>query len=177
MAELITVARPYAKAAFSFAKENNALAEWSDMLNFSAAVVADEAVAALLENPQLTTEAQADVFVEVCGDKLNSHGQNFVRLLAENKRLAALPALSGLYETLLAEDQRSEEVVVTSAFALSETESQKLQEALAKKLGKDIKLSSEVDTALIGGVVIRAGDMVIDGSVRGKLAQLSHALN
>jgi len=177
MAELVTVARPYAKAAFSFAKENGALTEWSEMLGFAAAVVLDNSMTAVLENPQLTSDKQADIFVDVCGDKLSAQGQNFIRQLAENKRLMALPELSALYEKLLAEDQRSEEVTVTSAFELSDAETAKLQQALAKKLGKEITITSEVDKSLIGGVVIRAGDMVVDSSVRGKLAQLSQSLN
>ena len=176
MAELVTVARPYAKAAFKFAKEQNAAAEWSAMLGFSAAVVSDERLAKLLDNPQLTTEQQADAFIQVCGDKLNDAGKNLVKQLAENKRLSTLPQIVVLFEQLLAEEQRKQEVEVTSAFELSKAEEASLKQMLEKKLSKEISLQSHVDKSLIGGVVIHAGDMVIDSSVRGKLEQLSHTL-
>jgi F-type H+-transporting ATPase subunit delta len=177
MAELVTIARPYAKAAFKFARENNALAEWAAMLGFAAAVSQDADVKSALDNPQLTAEKQADMFISVCGDRLNEGGRNLVQQLAQNKRLATLPEVSHLFDLLLAEEQRSEEVVVTSAYELGEAEAQKLKQALATKLGKEINLQTTVDQSLIGGVVIRAGDLVIDSSVKGKLDKLSHSLN
>ncbi len=177
MAELVTVARPYAKAAFKFAQENNALAEWSAMLGFAAAVIADESMKTVLDDPQLTAEKQAEIFISVCADKLNEGGKNFVTQLAQNKRLSVLPEVSVLFEHLLAEEQRSEDVLVTSAFELSDAEAASLKQALAKKLGKEVNLNSTVDKSLIGGVIVRAGDMVIDSSVRGKLNQLSQGLN
>jgi F-type H+-transporting ATPase subunit delta len=181
MAELVTVARPYAKAAFTFAQEKSAseakaFAEWSAMLGFAAAVMSDKAVAKALDNPQLTADKKAELFIKICGDKLNSAGKQFVHQLAQNKRLKALPQVSVLFEKLLAEQQRKQEVQVASAYPLSAAEQESLKKTLAKKLGKEVNLQSEVDKALIGGVIIRAGDMVIDSSVRGKLQQLSHVL-
>lgn len=176
MAELVTVARPYAKAAFKFADESKTTAEWSAMLALSAAVMSDRAVAAALDNPQLTANKKAEVFISICGDKLNEAGKKFIHQLAENKRLKTLPQISALFETLLAEQQRKQDVQIASAYELSATEKETLKKALAKKLGKEIALHSEIDNSLIGGIVIRAGDLVIDGSVRGKLQQLSHLL-
>jgi len=176
MAELVTVARPYAKAAFKFADESKTTAEWSAMLAFSAAVMSDRFMAAALDNPQLTADKKAEVFIGVCGDKLNAAGKKFIHQLAENKRLKTLPQISALFENLLAEQQRKQDVRVVSAFELSSAEKESLKRALGKKLGKEVSLQSEVDKTLIGGVVIRAGDLVIDGSVRGKLQQLSHVL-
>ena len=176
MAELVTVARPYAKAAFKFADETKTAAEWSAMLAFSAAVVADKTVAAALDNPQLTADKKAELFISICGDKLNVAGKQFVRELAQNKRLKTLPQVSALFDKFLAEQQRKQNVQVSSAYELSAAEKESLKKALAKKLGKEIALQSEVDKSLIGGVVIRAGDLVIDSSVRGKLQQLSNVL-
>lgn len=176
MAELVTVARPYAKAAFKFADETKTAAEWSAMLAFSAAVVADKTVAAALDNPQLTADKKAELFISICGDKLNVAGKQFVRELAQNKRLKTLPQVSALFDKFLAEQQRKQDVQVSSAYELSAAEKESLKKALAKKLGKEIALQSEVDKSLIGGVVIRAGDLVIDSSVRGKLQQLSNVL-
>lgn len=176
MAELVTVARPYAKAAFKFAAEAKAFAEWSAMLGFAAAVMSDKAVAKALDNPQLTADKKAELLIKICGDKLNAPGKQFIHQVAQNKRLQALPQISVLFEKLLAEQQRKQDVQVTSAYPLSALEQQSLGRALAKKLGKEINLQSDVDKTLIGGVIIRAGDTVIDNSVRGKLQQLSHAL-
>lgn len=176
MAELVTVARPYAKAAFKFADESKTTAEWSVMLAFSAAVMSEKAVAAALDNPRLTADKKAELFVSICGDKLNAAGKQFIRELAQNKRLKTLPQVSALFEKFLAEQQRKQDVQVTSAYELSGAEKETLKKALAKKLGKEIALQSEVDNTLIGGVIIRAGDLVIDSSVRGKLQQLSHIL-
>ena len=176
MAELVTVARPYAKAAFTFASEAKTTAEWSVMLGFAAAVMLDKTVAKALDNPKLTADKKAEAFISICGDKLNAAGKQFIHQLAQNKRLKVLPQVSVLFEKLLAEQQRKQDVQVTSAYALSAAEQENLKKALAKKLGKEINLQSEIDKTLIGGVIIRAGDMVIDSSVRGKLQQLSHVL-
>jgi F-type H+-transporting ATPase subunit delta len=176
MAESVTVARPYAKAAFSFAQEHNSFSQWSAMLGFASAVVVDDALSVLLDDPQLTAEKQAELFIRVCGDKLDEAGKNFVHHLTQNKRLSVLPDVAVLFEKLLAEYQRRQDVKVTSAFELSAEEQDKLKQALAKKLGKEVNLQSDVDKSLIGGVVIRAGDLVIDSSVRGQLQQLAQTL-
>ncbi len=177
MAELTTVARPYAKAAFQFADENNALEEWSAMLAFAAAVVRDEAFSSYLNNPKLTTAEQAEAFINVCSDKLTQEGKNFISLLARNKRLNALPQISALFEELKSQKERSVDVQITSAFALNDEQTQKLAAALKRKLDREVNVTVEEDHSLIGGAVIRAGDLVIDGSVRGKLAKLAETMN
>jgi F-type H+-transporting ATPase subunit delta len=176
MAELATLARPYAKAAFKFAKEQKASRQWSNMLAFSAAAINDVDVASILDNPQLTADQQAETFIRVCGDQLDDSGKNFIRQLTQNKRLTVLPQIAILYEALLAEEERKQDVELVSAYALSAEEENSLKSSLEKKLGKEINLQSRIDKALIGGVIVRAGDMVIDGSVRGKLQQLSQHL-
>lgn len=177
MAELTTVARPYAKAAFQFARDKGQLAEWSAMLAFVAAVSSDAAFADYLARPTLTSAQQSDALLKACGDKINADGRNFVANVVANKRLQALPAISSLFEALKAEAEKAAEVEVTSAFALTDAQQAQLVSELTKKLGRQVILNASVDAALIGGVVVRSGDLVIDASVRGKLGKLSATLN
>ncbi|CBL47380.1 F1-ATP synthase, delta subunit [gamma proteobacterium HdN1] len=177
MAELTTVARPYAKAAFQYAQEQGALNEWSAMLAFTSAAVSEPIVASIVENPAKTAQQQADVLVQLCSDAMDSTRRNFIALVAKNKRLSALPAIAELYESYKAELEKTVDVEVTSAFELDPQHSESLSSALQRRLGRGINLSTVVDPSLIGGVIIRAGDMVIDGSVKGKLAKLAEKLN
>lgn len=177
MADLITLARPYAKAAFQVALADNALASWSSMLAVSATVSRAEQVRALLISPHLSTAQQAGAVIDVCGDALNEKGRNFISLLAENKRLALLPEIAALFEALKAQQEKSVDVQVTSAFDLAPATIESLATALRKRLEREIRITSHVDATLIGGVIIKAGDLVIDSSVRGKLNQLAEAMN
>ncbi|WP_221793223.1 F0F1 ATP synthase subunit delta [Oceanobacter mangrovi] len=177
MAELTTLARPYAKAVFAEAQEKNALDAWSDSLTTLAAYAADANMAKVLVHPSLTASQQAQALIDVCGEKLNEAAKNLVNVLAENKRLPLLTEIAALYEEYKAELQNTVDVVVTSAFALSDEQSEKLAQALKAKLQRDVRMSSEVDESLIGGAVIRAGDLVIDGSIKGKLSKLAEAMN
>jgi len=178
MAELTTVARPYAKAAFEFARDAGKLADWSAMLALAAGVASDEDFASYLARPTLTAEQQADAFLKAAGDKLNADARNFVTELVHNKRIEALPAIAELFEAFRAELEQSAAVVVTSAFELSDAQRQALAATLGQKLGRKIAIDEVIlDRALIGGVVIRSGDLVIDASVRGKLNKLAATLN
>lgn len=176
MAELTTLARPYAKAAFEYAQAHQQLAEWSQALSAVAAVSVDDTVRKLLKEPRLTAVNKAEHLIEVIGDELNAQAQNFVRTVAENKRLDLLPAIAELYEQFKAEREKSVEVEVISAFALNHEQQDKLAKALSARLGREVRLKASEDAGLIGGVIIRADDLVIDGSVRGKLARLAEAL-
>jgi F-type H+-transporting ATPase subunit delta len=176
MAELTTIARPYAKAVFADAQEKNSLDVWSSSLATLAAFAADADLAKVLSHPSLTASQQAQALVDVCGDKLNEAAKNLVAILAENKRLSLLPEIAALYEELKARMQNAVDVVVTSAFALSEEQSAKLASALKAKLNCEIRMTSDVDESLIGGAIIRAGDLVIDGSLTGKLSKLAEAM-
>lgn len=176
MAELSTVARPYTKAAFQAAVEQQALDKWSDTLALAASAVQNEQVAKLLNNPALGSDAKADLILELCSEKLDDQAQNFIRILAENKRLPVLPEISKLFDIMKAQMQKSIDVAVTTAFEMSEELQTKLAQALGKKLACEVSVTTEVDESLIGGAVIRAGDLVIDGSIRGKLAKLSETL-
>ncbi len=176
MAEFTTVARPYAKAAFEHAMAENALTNWSDMIGFAAAVVADDQMQQLLTSPHLTTEQQRDAMLKVCEGKLDAQGQNFVKLLSANNRLLALPQIAELFEHLKAEFEKTVDAHVTSAAELTAEQQDKLKQKLASKLGRQVNIDVTVDSDLLGGLVIEAEDMVIDGSVRGKLAKLSETL-
>jgi F-type H+-transporting ATPase subunit delta len=177
MAEITTIARPYAKAAFEFALENKALDQWSSMLGFVAAVVRDTQMQTVLQSPVMSDDQKAEIITSVDANKIDAKGKNFIYQLAKNDRLDLLPEISILFDLLKAEQEKVVEVKVTSAFALSAPETEILARSLKTRLGRDVQISSELDKSLIGGLIIRAGDMVIDGSVRGKLAKLGESLN
>ena len=176
MAELATLARPYANAVFSVAKQAGELDRWSRLLEFLATASADEQMKILLEAPDVAEEQKAFRLIDVCGEELNESAKKFVHVLASNKRLGLIEPVREQFEELRALEQQSLDVLVTSAYPLSDSEGQHLASALAKKFEKEVHLTSEVDQSLIGGAVIRAGDMVIDGSVRGKLAKLQETI-
>lgn len=175
MSELTTVARPYAKAAFDFAVENGALEKWNDMIAFAAAVATDATMATFLSSAE-TLEKKTDVYVQVCGEQLDENGQNFVRLMAENGRLKALPAVLALFGELRADYEKEVVVEVTSATKLLKKQQDELVKALEKRFSRKVKLNCTVDDSIVGGLYIKAGDTVIDGTVRGKIDRLAHAL-
>ena len=177
MAELSTLARPYARAAFEFARERGELPTWSAQLATVAAVTLDAAMGQVLGNPALTAEQQAQTLKDVCGEAINTHGQNFVSILASNKRLTLLPEISDLFEQYKANQEKTVDVKVFSAFAVEDQTEQTLARVLRTTLEREVKVDSVVDKTLLGGVLIRAGDLVIDGSVRGRLNKLAEAMN
>jgi len=176
MSELNTVARPYAQAAFDLAREANALATWSEMLGFAAAVSADSAMRAAIDSPNLLVTEQAELFIQVCGEQIDDQGANFVKLLAENRRLTLFPEIAELYEALRAEAEGTLEATVISAKPMSDAQQQEMASALKARFNREVVLHVEVDESIVGGAIIRAGDTVIDGSVRGKLEKFAHAL-
>ena len=175
MAELTTVARPYATAAFNFAVEQKAIVEWQEMLVFAGEVAANETVEELLAG-SMAADKLAEVFINICGEQLNTHGQNLIKVLAENKRLSALPEIAALYAELKAEFEKEIDVQVTSATELSADQQSKLSASLEQRLARKVKLNCNVNPDLIAGMVIKAGDTVIDGSVKSKLNRLADAL-
>jgi F-type H+-transporting ATPase subunit delta len=177
MAESITLARPYANAAFEVAVADKALAEWSGMLKTLAAVTADGKVSTLLKNPALTADKQSDALLAICGNDISAKGKNMIRLLADNRRLPLLPEISEIFEVLKAAKEKSIDVELATAFTLSDALVEQLTQALQKRLDRQVKLHTSVDQSLIGGAVIRAGDTVIDSSVRGKLNKLAESLS
>ena len=177
-AELPTIARPYARAAFSRGlDQTDGLGTWSRILSLLAAAVSEPKVEEALYNPTLTTEDETSLIPQLMGDDLNQDGQNFVSVLAEYGRLALLPTIAELFELLKANHEKTMDVEVTSAFEVSDQEKIELGAALQRMLQRDINIETEVDKLLIGGVVIRAEDTVIDDSVKGRLEKLSLVLS
>lgn len=176
MSELITAARPYARAAFASATDNNSLDSWSNMLNFCAALAQDDKMQRMLANPSLNLHEAAALFIDVCGDQLNDHGKNFIKVLADNDRLILLPEINQLFQDYRARSEGAIEAELIAAMEVGEAQLNAIQAALTERLGKKVTLTSRIDESLIGGAIIQAGDMVIDGSVRGQLEKLATTL-
>jgi F-type H+-transporting ATPase subunit delta len=176
MAENSTIARPYAQAAFDIANEKSDLKSWSDMLQLIAAVVSDAVLSDMISNPSIEREKIVEIIVDVCGDNLNDLAKNFVKVLADNGRLNVATEIAQGYEEHRAEAEKTVEAEVTSAFPLSETQIKSMTEALKKRLGREVTLKTSVDETIVGGAIIRAGDLMIDGSVSGQLDKLATTL-
>ena len=177
MAEPITLARPYAKAVFQVAVESNDLAGWSQMLRQIALVCKDERVATLLSSPIITAEEQAEKLIGLFGDALTPAAQNVVKVLAYHGRITLIAEIVELFEVLRAQQEKSVDAMVTTAFEVNDATVDALAAALTKSLNREVKLVANVDPSLIGGAIIRAGDTVIDSSVRGKLKKLAESIN
>ena len=177
MAEWITLARPYANAAFNYAVEQNALGEWLRQLTLAANVADTGKVKQRIASPALTSEQQAATLIVLCGDELSEKVRNFVRVLAANKRLPLLPEIAELFKQLKANRENSVNVEIATAFPLSAALCERLTQALRGKLQREVTVNTVVDKSLLGGVLVRSGDVVIDGSVRGRLEQLAKAMN
>ena len=185
MADNNTVARPYAKAAFEVAQENNALAELAESFAAAKALLEDGQVAAFMATPTLSDAERLTflqgLFAKAVGEGSvfaggSDHGTNFLKLLLENRRVPVLPEIADHFEALKAKVENSVDAVVTSAAPLSEEQAQEIAGALKSKLGREVRITTEIDENLIGGAVIRAGDVVIDGSLRARLEGLANAL-
>lgn len=176
MPELTTAARPYARAAYDVAKANSEQEKWTEMLTFMAATTYDPTMRALLDSPTLSQQQAAELFVSVCGQQIDERGKNFIKLLAENDRITLLPEIVALYQNYRADAEGTIDAEVISASEMSEAQLSKIAAALKKRLGKEVQLTLSIDGTLIGGAIIHAGDLVIDGSVRGRLDRLSTAL-
>jgi F-type H+-transporting ATPase subunit delta len=172
VAERATIARPYAKAAFEYARDAKAFAAWSQGLALAAQVAADPRVAQLIKNPKLTAADHASLINDVAGDRLAPGVGNFVRVLAENHRLALLPDVAAHFEFLRSQAENTVDVEVVSAVPLDAAQTEKLKQALDKRLKASVRMTNTVDAGLVGGAVIRAGDLVIDGSLKGRLERL-----
>ncbi|RAW84106.1 F0F1 ATP synthase subunit delta [Photorhabdus laumondii] len=175
MSEFATVARPYAKAAFDFAVEKQSLEQWQNMLVFTAEVTRNEQVGELLSG-SLASETLANTFIAICGEQVDEHAQNFIRVMAENGRLLALPEVLQQFIQLRASLESTVDVEVISATELREQQLAKISVAMEKRLSRKVKLNCKIDKSVIAGVVVRAGDLVIDGSIRGRLDRLTDVL-
>jgi F-type H+-transporting ATPase subunit delta len=176
MSQAITVARPYAQAAFDEAQKLGELKAWSEMLHTAAEAAVQDDMQSIIKSTKVTALQLNSLMLAICGGKLNATAQNFLKLLVESKRLEVLPEILEMFEKLRAEAEKSVDVVVTSAFDLDEAQKQKIAAALKVRMGREIKLSCETNRELLGGIIIRAGDKVIDGSARTRLSELAVAL-
>ncbi len=183
MAENNTIARPYAQAIFDVAEAAGQLDDWSETLTTAGQLLGDRALVEYLGNPDFNDKQRFEfltgLFAEA-GAKLlagdDKRGANFLKLLLENGRVAVLPEISGHFDALKARVENSVDAVVTSAVALSDEQTREIARSLTERLGREVRVTTEIDENLIGGAVIRAGDVVIDGSLRARLEGLANAL-
>ncbi|MEX0899176.1 MAG: F0F1 ATP synthase subunit delta [Gammaproteobacteria bacterium] len=176
MAELNTIARPYARAAFETAQASGALAAWGALLQSAASAVEQPEFELLIGNPQVETEVLASLLDEITGKAAGESGSAFLALLAQRNRLLALPAIMLQFEALRAVAENRADVEVISAVPLTDEQQKAYAKAMQRRLGRDVVIHPSVDTTLLGGAIIRAGDLVIDGSVKGRLAKLAASL-
>ncbi len=176
MAEYSVKARPYAKAAFEVALSKSQLSEWEVFLDAAAQVAGNTEVQTLLHHPSVTQAQKAQLFLEVCEKFMSESHQNFLLILAANHRLTLLVEIAKLYRVYYAEHQRTLEVDIISAMPLSDVQQTTLTQALTRKMNKTVNTAFSTDKSLLGGVLVRSGDIVIDGSVRGKLNRLKSTL-
>jgi F-type H+-transporting ATPase subunit delta len=176
MAELTTIARPYAEAAFELARAANALPAWSSMLRYVSAVVTEPAMARSLDNPKFTPGDKESLILSVCGDKLDAMARRFVRVLVEADRVAVLPQIAALFDELKNDAEGVATARIDSAFPLTDAQLAELKEALEKRFGKKIEATVNVDPELVGGARITVGDTVIDASVRAQLQSMANQL-
>lgn len=176
MSEALTIARPYAQAAYEEAQKQADLKGWSGAMLSLAEAVCHPEVRAVVTNPRAARSQVENLMLGLLGDKASAELGNFVRVLVDNQRLLVLPEIAEIFEMLRAEAEKTVNVVVDSAFELSAAQQDKITSSLKARMGREIKLVCKVDKELLGGVVIRAGDKVIDGSVRTRLGEMATAL-
>ena len=176
MAEISTIARPYAVAAYKLGREQKALGKWSEMLGFAAAVANDAQIKAYIQDPKVVSSDLQATFLKVCGDQLNENGQNLVKVLVEYGRLSILPEIYSAFEALKAQDEGTLDAQIIAAAKISAAETKDLVKRLEAKFGKKIEASVSIDPEIIGGIKIIVGDTVIDASVKGQLQNLAYSL-
>ena len=176
MAEIATLARPYAKAVFELAIESDNFDEWLNNLQFLTKLIEDPTISAAIDNPELGKNKLISILLEVSEDHLSESAQSFVKILVDNQRLRAIPQIALQYEQLKAEHQGYIKVDIVSAYSLNQPQEQEIKARLNKRLGKSVDINFTVDKSLLGGFLIRAGDEVIDVSVKGRLEQLASEL-
>lgn len=176
MAEVITVARPYASAVFALAKEKGELKGWSDLLALLAQCVADPNMQSIITSPAVSDEQVVTLLADISGELMSKDARNFLALLAENNRLQLLAYIAIIFEQLRAEAEQTMTAEVTTARALTAEQESNIAAALKKRTGRDVTLITKIDDSLLGGAIIRAGDLIIDGSALGKLNRLANAI-
>jgi F-type H+-transporting ATPase subunit delta len=176
MSSLTTLSRPYAKAAFELARDENALGRWDEMLTLASRIASDEAMAGLLESPQVSGADAVGMITDTAGDSFDGRFCDYLGILATNGRLPLLTEITRLFRQLREEAENRLRVRVVSAIPLDDEQTSRMKEALARRFDCEIELDNEIDEGVIGGAVVYAGDQVIDGSLRGRLDKLSNSL-
>ncbi len=173
MSEYHTIARPYAQAVFELAKDTNDYQSWSDALALLAALAANSQIRELVQNPRIDRTALAQLFEDICGDKLFAQAKSLVRLIIANGRVFSLPNMASQFETMRADAEGTIEAELITAQPVTDAQRLQITESLSQRLGREVSLQVTEDAALIGGAVLRAGDMVIDASAKGRLQKLA----
>jgi len=176
MARETTIARPYAKALFLTAQKENTFKVWSEMLAFAASVAKDEAMQAIIKNPQFSSGQIIQWFQAIGREVFTPEANRFIAQLGRAKRFALLPEIASVFEEMRQAAERAITVVITSAYAINEKERARFEEVLVQRMQAKVRLQNTVDPTMIGGARISVGDWVIDGSVRGKLEKLAQAM-
>jgi F-type H+-transporting ATPase subunit delta len=176
MLEKTTIARPYAQAVFELAQESNSSAEWSEALNLLQRIVSDPQMRLLISNPKVGDEQLQDLVIEIGGDSFSQLAKNFIKVLVAACRLQYAPQIAELFEAKRADAEGIIDVQVSSAYELDQAQQESIAKGISARLGKKVNISTTIDESLIGGAVIRAGDSVIDASLRGRLRELSNQL-
>jgi F-type H+-transporting ATPase subunit delta len=176
MSELATLARPYAAAAFKRSLETGTTEKWSKCLAFMSAVLNDKEMSVVVGNPKVSKERLSSLILDICKDSVDEESANFLKLLIQNNRLTLAPTIAELFEVYKAENEGYVDVEVATAYAFSKEEKKSFTSVLEKTLGKKVHINVIVDKSLIGGVLVRAGDRVIDGSIKGQLQLMQKAL-
>ena len=176
MSEVATLARPYAVAAFKRSLETGSTEQWSKSLAFMSSVLNDKEMSVVVGNPKVSKQGLSTLMLDICQGQLDDERANFLKLLVQNNRLTLAPTIAALFEALKAESEGYVDVEVATAYAFSKEEKQKFTSALEKSLNKKVHMKVSVDKSLIGGVLVRAGDRVIDGSIKGQLQHMQKAL-
>ena len=176
MLENSTIARPYATAVFELAQETGQVEEWSAMLGLLGLLTADKDMRQLITNPKVSRRQLQDLVFDVCGDGLSDLGRNLVKLLVQGDRLQYAQYIKNQYEQMRAAAEGKVDVEVVTAYKLDGQQRHSIAETVADRLGKQVNIKTSVDESLIGGAVIRAGDSIIDTSLRGRLAELRNEL-
>ncbi len=177
MLENATVARPYASAAFELAQEAGQVSHWSDMLGLLSVIFSDQDMRRLIFNPRISAQQLQDLIFDICGGRLCDAGRNFVNILIQAERLQYAPSIKALFDEMRAKAEGRVDVEVIVAYELDQQQEEAIAKVIANRLGRQVNISTSVDGALIGGAIIRAGDAVIDASLRGRLNELHHQLN
>lgn len=176
MAEVSTLARPYAQAIFNLAKADKTFKAWSDSLAVLKEITADGSMVELINNPDVTDEQCLALIVDIFPGTLDEQGNNFLKITAENGRLEVIPSIADSFEALRAEEEGNIEAIVISTYAVNAQQEKSIAEALKNRLGREITITTQIDKSLLGGLIIRAGDTVIDGSVKSQLEKMTHSL-